>query len=43
MPAHRAIAMATIAGARALGKDETIGSLVPESGDVIAIDLGAIE
>ena len=44
VPAHRAIAMATIAGARALGKDETIGSLVPgKAADVIAVDLGAIE
>ncbi len=44
VPAHRAIAMATIAGARALGRDDTIGSLVPgKAADVIAVDLGAIE
>ena len=44
VPAHRAIAMATIAGARALGKDDTIGSLVPgKAADMIAVDLGAIE
>ena len=44
VPAHRAIAMATIAGARALGKDDAIGSLVPgKSADMIAVDLGAIE
>ena len=44
VPAHRAIAMATIAGARALGKDEVIGSLVPgKAADLIAVDLAAIE
>ena len=44
VPAHRAITMATIAGARALGKDDTIGSLLPgKYADVIAVDLGAIE
>ena len=44
VPAHRAISMATIAGARALGKDHVIGSLVPgKAADMIAIDLGAIE
>ena len=44
VPAHRAIAMATIAGARALGKDDVIGSLAPgKAADMIAIDLGAIE
>ena len=44
VPAHRAIAMATIAGARALGKDDAIGSLVPgKAADMIAVDLGAIE
>ena len=44
VPAHRAIAMATLAGARALGKEDAIGSLVPgKAADMIAVDLGAIE
>ncbi|MFZ6769843.1 TRZ/ATZ family hydrolase [Undibacterium sp. Di26W] len=42
--AGKALEMATLAGARALGKDKQIGSLVAgKLADVIAIDLSAIE
>ena len=44
VPAHRAISIATIAGARALGRDHVIGSLVAgKAADMIAVDLGTIE
>jgi len=44
VPAERALSMATINGARALGLDETIGSLLPgKSADITAINLGDIE
>ena len=44
IPAHQAIRMATINGAKALGLDETIGSLeVGKSADIVAIDMGILE
>ena len=44
VPAHVALEMATLSGARALGWDNEIGSLVPnKSADMVAIDLSDIE
>jgi 5-methylthioadenosine/S-adenosylhomocysteine deaminase len=43
LPAHQALQMATLNGARALGLDDKIGSLVPgKCADLIAIDLAQI-
>jgi len=44
LPASKALEMATINGARALGLDHLIGSLLPgKSADIIAIDMNTIE
>lgn len=44
LPASTAVRMATLGGAKALGLDELIGSLVPgKQADVIAVDLGDID
>lgn len=43
-PAAKALHMATLGGAKALGLDQEIGSLVPgKSADLIAVHLGGIE
>jgi 5-methylthioadenosine/S-adenosylhomocysteine deaminase len=44
LPAAVALEMATLSGARALGLEDEIGSLIPgKSADVVAIDLGGLE
>jgi len=44
IPAQQALRMATINGAKALGLDDTIGSLeVGKAADIVAIDMGILE
>ncbi|RKZ37566.1 MAG: TRZ/ATZ family hydrolase [Gammaproteobacteria bacterium] len=44
VPAHTALRMATLNGARALGMDDRIGSLLPgKEADVVAIDLNTLD
>ncbi|MBL8512203.1 MAG: amidohydrolase family protein, partial [Betaproteobacteria bacterium] len=44
VPAHQALRMATLSGAKALGWDDEIGSLLPgKAADIAAIDLSSLE
>jgi 5-methylthioadenosine/S-adenosylhomocysteine deaminase len=44
LPAHQTLAMATLGGARALGLDRRIGSLVPgKAADLTAVELTSLE
>ena len=44
LPAHRALKMATLDGARALGLDRRIGSIEPgKQADLVAVNLSALE
>lgn len=44
LPAHQVLAMATLNGAKALGMDRLLGSLVPgKAADIVAVDFSALE